>query len=225
MIRAVFLDLDGTLLDTAPDLAAAANAALADLALAPLPAGKVRDFVGSGIAMLVRRCLAASLAREPEAALLEQAQARFAAHYERLNGSTSQPFPGAVEGIVAMRAQGLHLACVTNKAARFTRPLLAAAGLARYFDAVVTSDMVGARKPDPAVFLHACRELGVPPGEACTIGDSANDADGARAAGCRFLLVPYGYREGRELREIPCDRIIDSLLDAVPAIGRLAPGA
>jgi phosphoglycolate phosphatase len=224
LIRAVLLDLDGTLLDTAPDLAAAANATLAELALAPLPAGAVRDFVGSGIAMLVRRCLAASLAREPQAALLEQAQARFAAHYERLNGSASRPFPGAVEGLVAMRAQGLRLACVTNKAARFTRPLLAAAGLARYFDAVATSDMAGARKPDPAVFLHACRELGVPAAQACAIGDSANDADGARAAGCRFLLVPYGYREGRDLAQIPCDGVVETLLDALAALRRFAPG-
>ena len=121
-----------------------------------------------------------------------------------------------------MRTRGLRLACVTNKAARFTTPLLAATGLARFFDTVVTSDRAGARKPDPAVFLHACRELGVQARQACAIGDSANDADGARAAGCRFLLVPYGYREGRELRDIPCDGVVDTLLDALPALRQFA---
>jgi phosphoglycolate phosphatase len=224
LIRAVLLDLDGTLLDTAPDLAAAANAALADLGLAQLPAAMVRDFVGSGIAMLVRRSLAASLGRGPDGAFFEDAQAHFARHYERLNGAAALPFPGVFQGLEAMRAQGLRLACVTNKAARFTGPLLAATGLARYFDAVVTSDMAGARKPDPAVFLHACRELGVPAAQACAIGDSANDADGARAAGCRFLLVPYGYREGRDLAQIPCDGVVETLLDALAALRRFAPG-
>lgn len=222
MIRAVLLDLDGTLLDTAPDLAAAANATLADLKLAALPEALVRDFVGSGIAMLVRRSLTAALGCFPEAATLAMAQARFAEHYQRLNGAAARPFPGVVEGLEAMRAQGLRLACVTNKAVRFTAPLLAAAGLAPHFEVTVTSDMVGARKPDPAMFLHACRALGVPVAQACAIGDSANDADGARAAGCRFLLVPYGYREGRDLAQIPCDGVVETLLDALSAMQRFA---
>jgi phosphoglycolate phosphatase len=223
LIRAVLLDLDGTLLDTAPDLAAAANAALADLGLTALPAAAVREFVGSGIAMLVRRCLAASLGHAPDAALFSKTQERFAARYERLNGAASLPFPGVVEGLEAMRAGGLRLACVTNKASRFTVPLLESSGLARFFDAVVTSDMAGARKPDPAVFLHACRLLEVPAAQACVIGDSANDADGARAAGCRFLLVPYGYREGRTLGEIGCDGIVNRLTEALEELQRLAP--
>lgn len=214
MPRAVLIDLDGTLLDTAPDLAAAANAMLAELGLSAIEPARVRDFVGRGIAVLVRRALAAALGREPEAALLERAQALFAAHYERENGRAARPFPGVLEGLAAMRAQGLRLACVTNKHSRFTRPLLAATGLDRFFDAVVTSDMAGARKPDPAVFLHACRLLEVAPAETCAIGDSANDAEGARAAGCTFLLVPYGYREGRSLDEIACDGVVASLAEA-----------
>jgi phosphoglycolate phosphatase len=212
--RAALIDLDGTLLDTAPDLAAAANATLAEMGLAPVEPARVRDFVGRGIAVLVRRALEASLGRAPDEALFERAQALFAGHYERENGRASRPFPGVVEGLEAMRAQGLRLACVTNKVSRFTLPLLAITGLDRFFDAVVTSDMAGARKPDPAVLLYACRLLGVAPAEACAIGDSANDAEGARAAGCRFLLVPYGYREGRALAEIACDGVVASLAQA-----------
>lgn len=212
--RAALIDLDGTLLDTAPDLAAAANAMLAELGRPALPAQLVRDFVGKGIAHLVRRALEASAGVPPDDPTFAAACARFAEHYARLNGAAAQPFDGVREGLQAMRAMGLQLACVTNKLARFTEPLLVASGLRGYFDAVVTSDLAGARKPDPAIFLDACRRLQVRPGEACVIGDSSNDAEAARAAGCRFLLVPYGYREGRALREIESDGIVATLREA-----------
>jgi len=221
VIRAALIDLDGTLLDTAPDLAAAANATLAGLGLGALEAARVRDFVGKGIAVLVRRSLEAALGRAPDDALLERAQALFAPHYARLNGAASQPFPGAAAGLAAMRANGLKLACVTNKLLRFTAPLLEKAGLAASFDAVVTSDLAGARKPDPAVFRYACGRLGVAAAEACAIGDSANDSQAARAAGCRFLLVPYGYREGLELAAIPNDGVVATLEEAARALGAL----
>ena len=94
------------------------------------------------------------------------------------------------------------------------RPLLEKAGLAPFFDAVVTSDDVGRRKPDPAPFLHACRTLGVAPGEAAVVGDSANDAEAARAAGCRVLLVTYGYSERRDVRTLDSDGVIDTLGEA-----------
>jgi len=214
VIRAALVDLDGTLLDTAPDLAQAANRTLADLGLRALPEAQVRDFIGKGIAVLVRRCLEAAVGGVPEASLTDTALARFTVHYESVNGSSSTPYPGAVEGLQAMRAGGLRLACVTNKAARFTGPLLDARGLAGYFDTVVTGDQAGSRKPAPGPFLLACERLGVLPAEAVAIGDSANDALGARAAGCRVLLVPYGYREGQDVRSIECDGIVASLSQA-----------
>ena len=212
--RAVLVDLDGTLLDTAPDLAAAANAMLAELGLAPLPEPTVRSFIGQGIDNLVLRSLDAAAGCAPDDAQVTAARASFARHYERVNGSASRIYPGAREGLEAMRALGLRLACVTNKASRFTGPLLAATGLAGYFDTVVTSDVVGRRKPDPEVFLYACRALAVEPVEAVVIGDSDNDGRGARAAGCTFLLVPYGYREGRDVHELECDGIVPTLFHA-----------
>jgi phosphoglycolate phosphatase len=214
LARAALIDLDGTLLDTAPDLAAAANATLAELGRPGLPVETVRDFVGQGIAHLLRRSLEASTGAAAADAVFDAAFARFAGHYARLNGAAARPFEGVLEGLADMKAIGLRLACVTNKIARFTEPLLVASGLRPYFDAVVTSDSAGARKPDPAIFLEACRQLDVPSQEACVIGDSANDAEGARAAGCRFLLVPYGYREGRGLREIESDGIVATLREA-----------
>jgi len=212
--RAALIDLDGTLLDTAPDLAAAANATLAELGRAPLAEQTVRDFVGKGIAHLVRRALDADAATPADERVFEDACRRFAEHYARLNGAASRPFDGVLDGLAEMKAMGLRLACVTNKIAHFTDPLLETSGVRRFFDTVVTSDQAGARKPDPAIFLEACRRLGVRPGEACVIGDSANDAEGARAAGCSFLLVPYGYREGRGLREIESDGIVATLREA-----------
>jgi phosphoglycolate phosphatase len=214
VIRAALVDLDGTLLDTAPDIAAAANATLAELGMRQLDAGLVREFIGKGIGALVRRCLESAGGREPAEQLYESARARFARHYDLLNGAASTPYPGAAEGLAAMKAQGLRLACVTNKASRYTDPLLASSGFADYFDQVVTSDRAGRRKPDPEPFLFACRALGVSPQEAAVIGDSANDAEGGRRAGCRVLLVPYGYREGQDVRSIECDGIVVSLLDA-----------
>ncbi len=217
-VHAVLVDLDGTLLDTAPDLAAAANAMLDDLRLPRVPEATVRDFIGKGVANLVRRSLEASGGSAPAEALFEQAQALFSRHYERLNGRLARVYPGVREGLAAMRAQGLGLGCVTNKAARFTEPLLAAAGLAEFFGAVVSGDTTAKRKPDPGPFLHACRLLGVPAAQTVVIGDSANDAQGTRAAGCAVLLVPYGYREGRELQAIECDGVVASLLHAAEMI-------
>jgi phosphoglycolate phosphatase len=218
--RAVLVDLDGTLLDTAGDLAAAANATLAEFGLALLPESTVRDFIGRGIAHLLRRCIETSSGAAVEEAFFERALERFGLHYERLNGSAATPYPRAVEGLERMRDAKLPLACVTNKAARFTLPLLERAGVAALFDAVVTSDQVARRKPHPDPFLHACLRLGAAPANAVVIGDSANDAEGARAAGCRVLLVPYGYREGRALSEIDCDGVVATLADAAEALGR-----
>ena len=215
MFQAVLLDLDGTLLDTAPDLSTAANAMLVDLAFAQLPEDTVRDFIGQGIEHLVQRCLESAGAT---AGLLPAARERFVFHYERFNGSASRLYPGVGDGLAKMRRAGLKLACVTNKAARFTGPLLERTGLAPMLDAVVTADQVGRRKPAPEVFLRACSVLGVAPAEALVIGDSENDVLGARAAGCSVFLVPYGYREGRDVQSLDSDGIVASLLEAAEAL-------
>jgi phosphoglycolate phosphatase len=146
----------------------------------------------------------------------DKALARFTAHYQRVNGTLSPPFPGVVEGL--KRLSDLRLACVTNKAKAFTLPLLEKTRIRPYFDVVVTSDDVGKRKPDPAPFLHACKLLRVEPKESVVIGDSANDAEAGRAAGCAVWLVTYGYTEGRDVRTIPCDRFIASLAEAADSL-------
>ena len=219
--RAVLIDLDGTLLDTIPDLAAAANAMRDDAGLAPLPQHTIATFVGKGADMLVHRALSGSLAGRVDPDAFERGRASFQRHYLRENGRTARLYPNVVDGLEHLRGAGLRLACVTNKPAAFTAPLLSRAGLAHYFAAVVSGDTLARRKPDPAPMLHAATLLSVAPHEAIAIGDSLNDALAARAAGMRMLAVPYGYNEGLPVDTIGADAIVSDLLDAARRIDPL----
>lgn len=211
-VRAVLLDLDGTLLDTAPEIAAAAADMLSELGLDPVDPLRVREFIGKGIPHLVRRTLEASLGRAPDERRVGSAMEGFFFHYAKRNGCMAKPYPGVLEGITELRAKGFALACVTNKTAQFTIPLLEATGLAGFFPVVVSGDTMPKKKPAPDPLLEACRRLGIPALEALMIGDSRNDALAARAAGCPVLLVPYGYTEGEDVQGIDCDGIVPSLL-------------
>lgn len=215
-VRAVLIDLDGTLLDTIPDLFEAANRTLAEIGRSPLSIDTVRSYVGKGIPVLVKRCLTGHLddSIEPEAAELALALPIFKRHYAAVNGDRTTIYPKVIEGLQAMRAKGMHLACITNKAGDFTLPLLARTGLAPYFPVVVSGDTTAEKKPHPAPLLHACAAFGVAPNQAVMIGDSTNDALAGRNAGCRVLCVPYGYNEGGDVHDIDCDAIVDSLVEA-----------
>ncbi len=214
-VRAALIDLDGTLLDTAPDIAAAANRMLARLHLPPRSIAEIRGFVGQGSARLVRRCLEAPAARENA---FDESLEAFVRFYEEESGRRTQAYPGVKEGLTALTAAGIALACVTNKLERFSAPLLERTGLARFFDALVCGDTVSRLKPDPLPYVHACSLLAVVPAQAVVIGDSANDAIAGRAAGCRVLCVPYGYSEGRPVASIGCDAIVDDLACAAAYI-------
>ncbi len=211
-VRAVLLDLDGTLLDTAPDLAAAAADMLAELGLEPVQAATVRRFIGKGIPNLVRRTLESSLGCAVDERRIGAGLESFFFHYEKRNGRLSSPYAGVREGLTALHAAGLAMGCVTNKTTRFTLPLLNMTGLAGFFSAVVSGDTVPRKKPAPDPLLEACRRLGVGPAESIMVGDSANDSLAARAAGCPILLVPYGYSEGVDVQSLDCDGIVPSLL-------------
>ncbi|MDR2688682.1 MAG: phosphoglycolate phosphatase [Azoarcus sp.] len=207
--RAVLFDLDGTLLDTIADLADAANLMLAERGHAPRSQEEVHGFVGNGIADLVYRCLSegrATVAEAETAAALEA----FHRHYANVNGRRTRPYPGVSKLLAALAARGLKMAVVTNKATAFTLPLLEQFGIAPYFGAVVCGDTLPIRKPDPAMIEHACAQLGVKPAESLMIGDSANDALAARAAGAPVLLMTYGYSEGAPVETIDCDGLLSS---------------
>ncbi len=217
-IRSVTLDLDGTLLDTVPDLAAAANAMLIELGLPVREEREIRDFVGGGIALLVTRCLPAEATVEDGSRALEV----FKRHYARVNGLSSRLFPGVIEGLESFRRMGLKMAVITNKAAAFTEPLLAATGLARYIEFAVSGDTLAEQKPHPLPLLYACERLGSEAGSNLHIGDSKHDAAAARAAGCPVFCVPYGYNEGEDVRKVDCDAIVASLEEAASMINTVA---
>jgi phosphoglycolate phosphatase len=219
-IAGVMIDLDGTLLDTAPDIAAAAERMLAALNLPPRSPEEIRGFIGSGIPKLVERCLHGSAPDAGAAATQTQALALFQNFYFEESGRRSAIYPGVLGGLERMRAMGLRLACVTNKSARYTVPLLRHKGLDAYFEMVVSGDTLERKKPDPMQLLHVCAEFALVPAAALLIGDSANDVLAARAAGCPVLCVPYGYGEGASVHELDCDAIVETLSEAADILLR-----
>jgi phosphoglycolate phosphatase len=219
-LRAALLDLDGTLMDTIPDLASAANAMRVELGMSPLREDVIATFVGKGIENLVRRTLAGAQDADENPVGFDEALASFKRNYHVVNGEKSVIFDGVLEGLRGLRELGLKLAVVTNKPEEFTLPLLRNTGVAGLFDAVVSGDTCARKKPDPLPMLHACELLGVDASDAVAIGDSINDALAARAAGCAVLAVPYGYNEGRDVRTLDVDAIVPTLVDAAEWVRR-----
>ncbi|MBA0916054.1 MAG: phosphoglycolate phosphatase [Nitrosospira sp.] len=213
-VKAVMIDLDGTLLDTAGDLAAAANSMLRELGREELPVETIRSYIGKGIQKLVKRSLTGSLDDEPDATLFAKAMPIYEREYANTLCVNTFPYPGVIDGLNALQRQGFRLACITNKAEAFTQPLLRGTGLLDYFEIVLSGDSLPRRKPDPLPLLHACKHFGILPNEMLLIGDSLNDTEAARAAGCYVFCVPYGYNEGRDVRELDCDAIVVSIDEA-----------
>jgi len=211
---AALLDLDGTLLNTIPDLADATNAMRLEMGLPPLRQDVISTYVGKGTDTLVRRALSDDLSQPPDDGRLAQGLALFRRRYHLINGDKTLLYPGVLEGLKAFREQDVRMAVVTNKPDEFTRPLLERTGLAHFFDHVVCGDTCARKKPDPLPLLHACRLLGVAPGATLAIGDSINDAAAARAAGITILAVPYGYNEGRGVQSLEVDDIVTSIDEA-----------
>ena len=212
--HAVLIDLDGTLLDTVPDLAAAVNAMLADLGRSALPLSTVAAYIGKGADILVHRSLTGVLDGRADAALFERGKESFYRHYRRLNGHAALVFPGVPAALAAFQASGLKLACVTNKPREFTIDLLERVELLSLFDVVISGDDTTVKKPHAAPVLAACARLNVEVAEVIMIGDSENDLLSARAAGCRAILVEGGYNEGQPVASLPADAIVETLTEA-----------
>jgi len=212
------IDLDGTLLDTIPDLTVAANRMLTELGRAAQDECLIRNYVGKGIPRLVERALAGSMGGTVDADLLARALPIYERCYAGVNGQHARVYPGVMDGLAELRRRGLPLACVTNKAARFTLPLLEEKKIAHYFALVVAGDSLARKKPDPLPLTHACASFGISPRDMLMIGDSLNDAEAARAAGCPVFCVSYGYNEGRDVRDLDIDAIVASLFEATRLI-------
>ncbi|HKY02867.1 MAG TPA: phosphoglycolate phosphatase [Burkholderiales bacterium] len=217
--RAVLCDLDGTLLDTAQDLANAANRMLADMKLPLRTASEISRYIGKGIPTLVHRSLSGRLDGKADAALYERALPLFENYYAEESGLNTRLYPGVLEGLAHLRAAGIPLACLTNKAERYTLDLLKDMDLASYFDLIVSGDSLPRKKPDPMPVLHACERLGATPDQALMVGDSMNDVEAARAAGVRVIVVPYGYTEGEPVESLCADAVVADLRAAAAYAG------
>jgi len=216
-VEAVVLDLDGTLLDTAPELASAANRMLRDMDYAPVSQELLASYIGNGISWLVKRALTGEMHATPDAALYEHAMPIFERHYSELL-LNSKTYEGVTEGLDAMKAGGFRLGCITNKLERYTEPLLRGVGLAKYFEIVLSGDTLPEKKPHPLPLFHAARFFGVPIEKMLLIGDSLNDTVAARAAGCPVFCVPYGYNHGEPVESLDQDAVIANLPAAIPLI-------
>jgi phosphoglycolate phosphatase len=224
-VRAILFDLDGTLVDTAPDIAAAVGDTLRDLGRAPLDDVTVKSYIGRGVDVLLHRVLTGT--RDGSAEVDEHGRARgvFLGHYQAHNGRTATVYAGVREGIAHAKRLGLKLACVTNKPQAFSDALLAQVGLDRDLEFIQGGDALPKGKPDPLPLTHAAARLGFAPAECLMIGDSSNDALAARAAGMPVVLVGYGYSEDVPVATIDADAVFDSVADAVDAISAVAAKA
>ncbi|MDH5553344.1 MAG: phosphoglycolate phosphatase [Nitrosomonas sp.] len=213
-IKVVMIDLDGTLLSTADDLALAANLMLRELGKPELSIDTIQSYIGKGIERLVKRSLTGDINGEPDPELLAKALPIYNHHYAENLCVNTRPYPGVVDGVANLQKAGFKLACITNKSEAFTLPLLRATNLFDSFEIVLSGDSLPKKKPDPMPLTHICNHFNAQPHEVLLLGDSLNDAIAARAAGCHVFCVPYGYNEGRDVHELDCDAIVDSIFDA-----------
>jgi phosphoglycolate phosphatase len=225
---AAIIDLDGTLVDTLGDFTVALNRMLGDLLLPAVARAEVESRVGKGSEHLIQsvishvlkmlsaqagRALTAIDLEADVACLYPAAWASYQAHYLAINGQYASVYPGAVAGLQQLQGRGLKLACLTNKPLAFARALLELKGLAGYFGQVFGGDSFERKKPDPLPVLKTCAALGSAPARTLVIGDSRNDAQAARAAGCAVLLVTYGYNHGESVLAVDADGYVDSMAE------------
>ena len=214
--RLVALDLDGTLVDSAPDIAWCIDRTMPQFGIPPRGEAIVRQWVGNGVERLVERALTGGTDTLAEPALLREACGVFLNLYARHGRDRSRVYPGVRDGLAALRAHGATLVCITNKPRAPAVDLLAHLALLDSFALVIGGDSLPRRKPDPLPLLHACAEFGTEIGEAVFVGDSVTDVQSARAAGMRVACVGYGYNHGRDIAEAAPDAVVDSIEALVP---------
>ncbi len=211
--KMVLIDVDGTLVDSVPDLAYCVDEMMKQLGMPVHGEAKVREWVGNGVERLTRRALIGQLEGEPDDALFEKAYPIFMALYAENTSKRSVLYPGVKEGLAYLKSADYKLGCVTNKAAQFTLPLLQDLGIHDEFEIIVSGDTLPKKKPDPMPLLHVAEQLGVTPAEATMLGDSVSDVKAARAAGFQIICMSYGYNHGVDIREANPDAVIDSMAE------------
>lgn len=209
--KMVLIDVDGTLVDSVPDLAYCVDEMMKQLDMPIHGEDKVRDWVGNGVERLTRRALIGQLDGEPDDELFEKAYPIFLDLYSENTCKRSALYPGVKEGLEYLQSAGYKIGCVTNKAEQFTLPILRDLGILDIFEIVVSGDTLEKKKPDPMPLLHVAEKLGVLPGESTMLGDSVSDVKAARAAGFQIICMSYGYNHGVDIRDAKPDAVIDSM--------------
>jgi phosphoglycolate phosphatase len=211
--KMVLIDVDGTLVDSVPDLAYCVDEMMKQLGMPVHGEAKVREWVGNGVERLTRRALIGQLDGEPDDALFEKAYPVFLELYAENTSKRSVLYPGVKEGLAYLKSAGYKLGCVTNKAAQFTIPLLKELGVHDDFEIIVSGDTLPEKKPDPRPLLHVAEYFAVTPAESTMIGDSVSDVKAARAAGFQIICMSYGYNHGMDIRDANPDAVIDSMAE------------
>jgi len=207
----ILIDVDGTLVDSVPDLAYCVDEMMQQLDLPLRGEASVRQWVGNGVERLVKRALVNQLDGEPDEALFAKAYPVFLDLYADNTSKRSQLYPGIREGLDYLKAAGYPLGCVTNKAAQFTEPLLRDLGIHDYFKIILSGDTLAKKKPDPLPLLHAAGHFQVDPERCLMVGDSVSDVKAARAAGFQIVCMTYGYNHGENIADASPDGLLDSL--------------
>ncbi|UCE76518.1 MAG: phosphoglycolate phosphatase [Gammaproteobacteria bacterium] len=207
----ILIDVDGTLVDSVPDLTFCVDEMMKQLGREPWGEARVRNWVGNGVERLVERALTGELDGEPDKAAYDAAYPIFLELYADNTSKRSRLYPGVREGLDYLTGAGYRLGCVTNKAERFTVPLLKDLGVYDDFRIVVSGDTLPYKKPHPAPLLHAAQFFKVAPEKSLMVGDSISDVKAARAAGFMIACVPYGYNHGDDIRLAAPDVVIESL--------------
>ncbi len=211
--KMILIDVDGTLVDSVPDLSYCVDEMLRRLGRPPRGEARVRNWVGNGVERLVRRALIGALDGEPPEAEFGRAYPIFLELYRDNTSKRSRLYSGIREGLDYLRSAGYRLGCVTNKVAEFTEPLLRDLGVREHFEIVVSGDTLPRKKPDPLPLLHAAEYFGVRAQDALMVGDSVSDVKAARAAGFQIVCMSYGYNHGVDIRDAAPDAVIDSLIE------------
>ncbi|MYL23863.1 phosphoglycolate phosphatase [Halomonas alkaliantarctica] len=213
--RLVAFDLDGTLIDSVPDLTVAVQKALKDQDLTPPEEAHVRDWVGNGAPILMQRALTWALNEAPSKEVQARSYEGFLAHYAEAPNRLTRLYPGASEVLSTLKEAGLILVLVTNKPECFIAPILEHFGLAAYFDLCLGGDSLTRKKPDPLPLLHAAKRFGVPARACAMVGDSRHDIQAGKAAGFATFALPYGYNHGEPIGDSHPDMLLDTLSDLI----------
>ena len=209
----VLLDLDGTLVDSIPDLAYSINKMLLQLSLEERNINSIRNWVGNGIDKLLHRALTNDIDGEAETKLFNEAFEKFMPIYNENMCATSICYPGVREGLNYLKEKNIKLGCVTNKSGQFVGPILEKLGLMDDMSIVIAGDTLTKKKPDPLPLLHAATVFEKDPARSLMIGDSESDVKAARAAGFQIVCVSYGYNHGNDIRDTNPDAVVDSLAE------------